>query len=116
MDDEFNFCQPGELMHYENSKVALATNCKVSHIQPEDDTIVLEDGRSVKFGKCLVATGGVPRRMEELENVNQENVTYYRKLNDFKKLEQRTREELEGKTVAIVGGGFLGSELVGFGW
>lgn len=111
MDDEFHFAKPGELVHYEGSKVALAGNCKVDHIVPGKDVIVLEDGRTVRFGKCLIATGGNPKRMEELEGVDEENVTYYRRLSDFKKLERQTREDFSGKTVAVIGGGFLGSEI-----
>jgi len=38
-------------------------------------------------------------------------VTYFRKLSDFKKLEKQSREQFSGKTIAVVGGGFLGSEL-----
>lgn len=68
MDAEFDYAKPGELMHYEGTKVALATGCKVNRISPYEDKVVLEDGREVGFDKCLIATGGQPRKMIELES------------------------------------------------
>jgi len=109
MDEDWHFAAPGELMHYECTKVGLACNSKVSHLDTESKTAILSDGRTVKYGKCLVAIGGKPKKVPELANL--ENVTYYRHLNDFKKLEKQCREEFRGKKIAVIGGGFLGSEL-----
>ena len=66
MDDEWHYAAPGELMHYEGTKVGLAINSRVSHLDTQSSTAVLADGRTVKYGKCLIATGGKPKKVKEL--------------------------------------------------
>lgn len=53
-----------------------------------------------------MATGGEPKQLpSQSEN---SNVTTFRNINDFKKLEKIAKD---GAHIAVVGGGFLGSEL-----
>lgn len=53
-----------------------------------------------------MATGGEPKQLpSQAEN---SNVTTFRNINDFKKLEKIAKD---GAHIAVVGGGFLGSEL-----
>lgn len=75
MDDEWHYAAPGELMHYEGTKVGLAINSRVSHLNTEASTAVLADGRTVKYGKCLIATGGKPKKVKELNAIDESKVT-----------------------------------------
>jgi 3-phenylpropionate/trans-cinnamate dioxygenase ferredoxin reductase component len=61
-------------------------------------------GDEYGYEKLLLATGGTPRRLGGAD----EQVIYYRTLDDFRKLKQITEG---GAHVVVIGGGFIGSEL-----
>jgi 3-phenylpropionate/trans-cinnamate dioxygenase ferredoxin reductase component len=56
------------------------------------------------YDKVLLATGGTPRRLGAADD----QVLYYRTLDDFRKLKQITEG---GASVVVIGAGFIGSEL-----
>jgi NADPH-dependent 2,4-dienoyl-CoA reductase/sulfur reductase-like enzyme len=63
---------------------------------------VLDDrGEEHRYGKLLLATGGAPRRLPFGTEV-----IYFRTLDDYRKL-----RALQGERVAVIGGGFIGSEI-----
>lgn len=55
----------------------------------------------------LLATGGEPKTLPN-QPKDMANVTTYRTVEDFKKLDKIAKD---GAHIAVVGGGFLGSEL-----
>jgi len=58
-------------------------------------------GEEHGYSKLLIATGGAPRRLPFGEGV-----IYFRTLDDYRKL-----RALRGERVAVIGGGFIGSEI-----
>jgi NADPH-dependent 2,4-dienoyl-CoA reductase/sulfur reductase-like enzyme len=64
-----------------------------------DDT-----GESYSFERVLLATGGRPRRLPSTPA----DVVYFRTYDDYRSLHERARD---GTRVAVVGGGFIGSEI-----
>ena len=54
------------------------------------------------FDRLLLATGGAPRRLP----FGGERVLYYRTLADYRRL-----RAVPGRSVAVIGGGFIGSEI-----
>lgn len=53
-----------------------------------------------------MATGGEPKKLPS--QVDDKNVTTFRSIKDFQKLEKIAKD---GAHIVVVGGGFLGSEL-----
>jgi 3-phenylpropionate/trans-cinnamate dioxygenase ferredoxin reductase component len=63
-----------------------------------------DQGDDYGYEKLLLATGGTPRRLGGADD----QVIYYRTLDDFRKLKQITEG---GASVVVIGAGFIGSEL-----
>ncbi len=64
---------------------------------------VRDDAGTVhRYDRLLLATGGAPRRLAS----DGGRIVYFRTLADFRRL-----RAVEGKRVAVIGGGFIGSEL-----
>jgi len=64
------------------------------------------DDRGVQYGfkKLLLATGGAPRRLP----LQSDQVIYFRTLDDYRRLRGLAEQQLR---FAVVGGGFIGSEV-----
>uniref|UniRef100_A0A8C9A0R9 Apoptosis-inducing factor 1, mitochondrial n=1 Tax=Prolemur simus TaxID=1328070 RepID=A0A8C9A0R9_PROSS len=76
-----------------------------------DNMVKLNDGSQITYEKCLIATGGTPRSLSAIDRAGAEvksRTTLFRKIGDFRALEKISREV---KSITIIGGGFLGSEL-----
>ncbi|XP_033955670.1 apoptosis-inducing factor 1, mitochondrial isoform X12 [Pseudochaenichthys georgianus] len=100
-----------ELSSAENGGVAILTNRKVVHMDVRGNKIKLDDDTEISYDKCLIATGGVPRNLQVIERAGEEvmqKTTLFRKIEDFKELDKVSRNV---KSITIIGGGFLGSEL-----
>ncbi|XP_062392498.1 apoptosis-inducing factor 1, mitochondrial isoform X2 [Sardina pilchardus] len=105
------YVDPIELTKVENGGVAVLTGRKVVHMDVRGNKIRLQDGAEITYDKCLIATGGIPRNLQVIERAGDEvmqRTTLFRKVEDFKSLGKVSREI---KSVTIIGGGFLGSEL-----
>ncbi|XP_077961216.1 apoptosis-inducing factor 1, mitochondrial isoform X26 [Gasterosteus aculeatus] len=100
-----------ELGSAENGGVAVLTGKKVVHMDVRGNKIKLDDDTEISYDKCLIATGGVPRNLQVIERAGEEvmkRTTLFRKVEDFKSLDKVSRNV---KSITIIGGGFLGSEL-----
>lgn len=106
--DDF-YCRPEELMERDTGGIAVVHNCRVVRVDSESQKAYLEDGREIRYGRCLIATGGRPKTLPVLDRPEfADKVTLFRTVADFKALDELSRK---AKSVVIVGGGFLGSEL-----
>jgi NADPH-dependent 2,4-dienoyl-CoA reductase/sulfur reductase-like enzyme len=90
--------------HTKLSGAELRLGTKVIALDPVSKAARDATGQTYAYGKLLLATGGSPRRLRDAD----EAVIYFRKLADFK----RTWEfASHGADFAVIGGGFIGSEL-----
>jgi NADPH-dependent 2,4-dienoyl-CoA reductase/sulfur reductase-like enzyme len=65
--------------------------------------VTLQGGETVGYERLLLATGGAPRRLP----FGGDGVVYYRTVADYRRVQALP----VGRHVAVVGGGFIGSEL-----
>ncbi|KAM9127967.1 apoptosis-inducing factor 1, mitochondrial isoform 2-T2 [Pangshura tecta] len=100
-----------DLPYTENGGVAVLSGKKVVHMDVRGSVVKLDDGTQISYDKCLIATGGSPRNLPAIERAGKDvhqRLTLFRKIEDFRALEKISREV---KSITIIGGGFLGSEL-----
>lgn len=77
---------------------------RATHLDPASRSVTDDAGDNYTYGNLLLATGG---RVRELPNAP-EGIIYYRSFADYRNL----RDQLKpGASVAVIGGGFIGSEL-----
>jgi len=105
------YTDPKILNTLENGGVAHLSGKKVVKIDASKKKAFLHSGEVISYDKCLLATGGKPKNLDILKNADEDvkkRTLLFRNAQDFRSLEALAQP---GKTVAIVGGGFLGSEL-----
>jgi 3-phenylpropionate/trans-cinnamate dioxygenase ferredoxin reductase subunit len=84
--------------------VTLALGCTVRALNVSEKSVSDDRGTVHRFEKLLLATGGTPRRLPS----DGDNVIYFRTLDDYTRLRELADR---GKRFAVVGGGFIGSEV-----
>jgi NADPH-dependent 2,4-dienoyl-CoA reductase/sulfur reductase-like enzyme len=92
--------------YFDRASVELASGERVTEIHPGEKTILTDRGRSERYGKLLLATGGTPRRLQ-IPGAEAEGVYYFRTLDDYLELSR----DPEGQSILVVGGGFIGAEI-----
>lgn len=105
------YTSPKELPYKSCGGVAVALGRKVEKVDVENKIVSLDNKWQINYDKLLIATGGKPKQHPVIDNSDEEvrkRTTVFRKIVDFQKLDCVTSK---GKSVAIIGGGFLGSEL-----
>ena len=89
----------------DDEHVDLVTDATVTGIDPGAHVVRLADGSTVGYGKLLLATGAEPRVLSVDPGPR---VVYYRTAADYQRLRAVATE---GSHVAVVGGGYIGSEI-----
>ncbi|KAL9707823.1 hypothetical protein quinque_011341 [Culex quinquefasciatus] len=108
--DDF-YIDPTKLAEAPNGGVAIARGYEVQRIDVVNRKVVLTDGTEIKYGECLLATGARPKNLPVFESAPlavKEHLTMFKSVSDFEELSQKLKP---GSKVAVVGGGFLGSEM-----
>lgn len=105
------YTHPSKLLDEPNGGVAIVRGYMVKKVDVENRTAILADGTEIKYGKCLIATGSTPRNLTVFEKASpklKEHVSLFKTIDDYGVLKKYVDNS---KSVAIIGGGFLGSEL-----
>jgi 3-phenylpropionate/trans-cinnamate dioxygenase ferredoxin reductase subunit len=88
----------------EDQAVTLHLGREVISVDPSEKSVQDDQGNVYEYDIMLLATGGTPRTLP----VESERIIYYRTLDDYRVLREMTGEE---KHFAVIGGGFIGSEI-----
>lgn len=105
------YVHPSKLLEEPNGGVAIVRGYTVDRIDVPNRVAILTDGTEIKYGKCLIATGSTPKNLSVFESAPdkiKERISLFKTIEDFGNLKRNVDS---AKSVAIVGGGFLGSEL-----
>lgn len=103
----------GSLMKASNGGVSVARGWAVTKLDVNNKYAMLDDGTQIHFNKCLIATGAKPKLSSVFEAAKSDiktanRVKMYRDIYDFEEAHDMFEKATD---VAIIGGGFLGSEL-----
>lgn len=99
---------PYQLENSAKGGISILKGASVVKLDSESQLATLSDGRHIKYEKCLIATGGSPKSLELFKDMS--NVTTFRSLDSFFHLDELISTG-KVKSIAVVGGGFLGTEL-----
>ena len=95
--------EEGSIWLREVEGVTFRTGVRVVSLDRAARRVALEGGETLGYERLLLATGGTPRRLPS----GGEGVVYYRTVADYRRVQALP----VGKHVAVVGGGFIGSEI-----
>jgi len=93
---------------YERHDVELVTGVAVTRLEPDERRATLADGRTVRFERCVLAAGAVPRA---LPVPGGERAVLLRTLDDAQRLRAAAEAAPPGAPVVVVGGGLIGVEV-----
>ena len=94
-----------ESIGYKTAEQAdLHTGKTIRTLDPAKKLALTENGEEFGYDKLLLATGGRPRHLP----FDAEGVNYFRTLADYRRLREETER---GQRFAVIGGGFIGSEI-----
>lgn len=91
---------------YEKNIVDCVLGCRVDEIDPTAKTILLSDGKSIKYDKLALTTGARVRRLK-MEGTEAAGVHYLRSVSDTDSIRANLAN---AEKVVLIGGGFLGLE------
>lgn len=95
------------LSWYEEQKIELRLSAAVAEIVPADHCVILADGTRLGYAKLALTTGAHPRRLAPAMGGDLAGVFTIRDLADVDAL---APVMAPGKTVLVVGGGYIGLE------
>ena len=96
---------------YAANRVELWTGRRATKLDAKAKRLSLDDGRDLRYGKLLLATGGRPRRLP-LPGAEFGGIHYLRTVEDSDALKAALDQS---RRLVVVGGGFIGCEVAAAG-
>lgn len=100
-----------KLADAQNGGVSVIRGYSVVKLSVADQKVLLDDGTELTYDKCLIATGSSPKTIEIFDRASakaKERIHTFKSIKDFETLKAQVEKS---KTIAVIGNGFLGSEL-----
>lgn len=94
-----------------NGGVSVIRGYSVVKLNVAEQKVLLDDGTELTYDKCLIATGSSPKKIDIFERAPakiKDKIHSFKSIKDFEAVKCRVENS---KSVAIIGNGFLGSEL-----
>ncbi len=92
---------------YAESRIRLLTDITAEHINTENRNLLLSDGQVIQWDRLLISTGATPRKLPGISPTSEKILTL-RTFGDAMKIRAALGE---GKSLIVIGGGFIGLEL-----
>ncbi len=92
---------------YRQNNAVFASGVTAKTVDAKNRTVTADNGRTYRYEKLLLATGGAPRVLP-VPGGDLDGIYYYRYLDDYLRMKQ---EAAAGRSAVVVGGGFIGSEI-----
>jgi apoptosis-inducing factor 3 len=92
---------------YKERRIDLLLERRVTAIDPQSDTLLLDDGSRREFGALLIATGADPVHLE-IPGADPSRLLYLRSFADSRAIVARAKA---AKRVVVVGASFIGLEV-----
>ncbi|KPK63117.1 MAG: hypothetical protein AMK73_05395 [Planctomycetes bacterium SM23_32] len=91
---------------YERRRIELLTNALVTGLDADARKVILQDGREIAFDRALLATGGVPRRLD-IPGAELPSFFVLRSRDDAQAIVSAVQE---AERAVVLGAGFIGME------
>ena len=92
---------------YEDNDVEVLLETDVERVLTGESSVVTADGRTLRYGKLLLATGAMPRRLD-VEGADLPGVFTLRTLDDSTAIREAAAHS---RDAVVVGSGFIGMEV-----
>jgi 3-phenylpropionate/trans-cinnamate dioxygenase ferredoxin reductase subunit len=93
--------------YFRDNRIDLILGTPVQQLHTAGKRVTLADGRTIQFGKALLATGGRPIRLS-IPGTNLAGVHYLRTLDDATAIAAKAAP---GARAVLIGAGFIGTEV-----
>ena len=96
---------------YEDKNISLKLNSTATAIDRENKTVSLDSGEALAYDKLIISTGSRPRKLS-IEGSDLPGIHYLRTIADVDAIRA---DMAPGKSLVIVGGGYIGLEVASVG-
>lgn len=93
---------------YQTKQIEFKLKQKVVAIHPDSKYVTLSTGEQIQYGNVVIATGSRPNRLPSSILPSAHNVFEFRGIEDCHQIQDVLKA---GKTLVILGGGYIGLEL-----
>lgn len=102
---------PMLLLNEPNGGVSILNNRTAKYVNLCERKVVFTDGTEIEYENCLLATGSQPRNLIAFQTAApriRKKISFFKSLNDFENVKEIASKS---ESVAVIGGGFLASEI-----